>query len=129
MSHVPSRSSVPDDGERRDRRRQVPAPLAWMSDEAQLRPVAIARVAGLTADAFDRWTRGAWTPMAADVPLLPALLEMHIRLVARYPNAQARRAWWCEARRAFGWLSPAELLRRGRIGEVLLLPLDRSADD
>lgn len=103
--------------------RACPPPCIWMRAEAQLRPVAIARVAGITSSTLAGWARGDLHPAAADVPLLPALLALHARLVRGYPDPADRRRWWCTAWRTLGWISPAELLRRGRIGEVLLLPL------
>ena len=106
----------------------VPPVLGWMQHEAQLRAPAIARLAGLSREALAAWARGDWQPVAADVPLLPALLELHVRLLVRHPNRAARRRWWCDARRELGWLSPAELLRRGKIGEVLLLSPEGAED-
>ena len=98
-----------------------------MRDEAMLRPCAIARVAGLTPQRLASWVWGTWTPGEGDVPLLAVLTRLRARVAADYPDAQARRRWWCQARRELGWLSPAELLRRGRVGEVFLL-LDTEND-
>ena len=57
----------------------------------------------------------------AEASLVTALAGLHERVVARYPDERARRWWWADARREAGWLSPGELLRRGKLGEVLLL--------
>lgn len=90
-----------------------PAAIAWLHDEAGLRPPAIARLLGLTP--------AAWTPTPEDVPLQLAVAAVDARARAAVPDARARRIWWGDARREVGWVSPAELLRRGKVGEVLLL--------
>lgn len=102
-------------------RLSAPVELAWLRDEAGLRPPTIARLVGLTPDAYARWCTGVWAPSQADVPLLPAIASAHARACAAMPDPQARSRWWLGGQRELGWLSPAELLRRGKLGEVLLL--------
>lgn len=101
----------------------LPAPgeLAWLRDEAGLRPPAIARLLGVAPDAYARWCTGAWAPTPADVPMLPAVTALYARARATMPEQRTRTRWWVEGQREVGWLSPAELLRRGKVGEVLLL--------
>ncbi len=98
-----------------------PASLVWLRDEAGLRPPAIARLVGVAPDADARWCADSWAPTADEVPLLSAVAVVRSRACARMPDAPARRRWWAEGQRELGWTSPAELLRRGKLGEVLVL--------
>ena len=108
----------------RPARLQVPRALAWMRDEASLRPVAIARVVGVTPESLAWWAWGTWIPEDREVPLLAALTRLHATACAHRADLRERRTWWGTSRRELGWISPAELLRRGRIGEVLLVLSD-----
>lgn len=99
----------------------VPGVLAWLRDDAGLRPPAIARVVGVTPIAFAQWTAGVWAPSDVDVPLLGVLAHLHAQVSRRLPDARSRRRWWTEGEPALGWRSPAEVLRRGRMGELFVL--------
>lgn len=99
----------------------TPPALAWLRDEAGLRAPAIARLVGLTPDAYVRWCAGAWVPSPHDAPLLPAIAAVHQRACTAVPDLRTRCGWWVVGQREYGWLSPAELLRRGKIGELLIL--------
>lgn len=110
----------------------LPPPLAWLWEEAGLRPPAVARLLGVAPDVLARWGAGAgapgsWAPAPTEVPLLAALAAVQARVAAALPDASERVRWWAGGRRTLGWLSPAELLRRGKLGEVLLLVADPGA--
>lgn len=99
----------------------IPSDVRWLYDEAGLRPPAIIRVLGVTPTAFACWCAGAWAPTPTEVPLLAAVATVQAHVNRALPDQRARCRWWAQGQRVLGWLSPAELLRRGKIGEVLLL--------
>lgn len=93
--------------------------LEFLRARAAIRSVDVAKMLGTTPETVSRWKHGRAHPRSSKESLLADLGYIVERLSAFHSDARTARAWLYSRHRFFGGARPADLVRGGRIDEVL----------
>ena len=93
--------------------------LELLRTKAALRSVDVANMLGTTPETVSRWKHGRASPRPTKENLLVHLEYIVERLSEFYSDPGMARAWLYSGHRYFSGLRPADLIREGRIQEVL----------
>ena len=86
---------------------------------AAIRSVDVANMLGTTPETVSRWNRSRAHPRPNQERCLVDLEYIVKRLREFYSDPRTARAWMYSRHRHFGGLRPADLVREGRVQEVL----------
>ena len=100
-------------------RNAVAEKLELLWTRAAIRSVDVANMLGTTAETVSRWNRGRAYPRPRKEKLLVDLEYLVERLSEFYSDPRTARAWLYSRHRYFGGVRPADLIREGRIQDVL----------
>lgn len=97
----------------------VAGKLEFLRARAAIRSVDVAKMLGTTPETVSRWNHGRAHPRSSKESLLADLEYIVERLSEFYSDARTARAWLYSRQRFFDGARPADLIREGRIDEVL----------
>ena len=100
-------------------RNSVSEKLELLRTKAAMRSIDVANMLGTTPETVSRRHRGRAYPRPTEEDLLANLEYIVERLSEFYSDPSTARAWLYSRHGFFGGLRPAELIREGRIEEVL----------
>lgn len=100
-------------------RNAVAAKLKLLRTRAAIRSVDVANMLGTTPETVSRWNHGRAYPRPNKESLLVDLEYIVERLSEFYSDPRTARAWLYSRHKYFDGLRPADLIRKGRIHEVL----------
>ena len=100
-------------------RNAVSEKLELLRTKAAIRSVDVANMLGTTPETVSRWNRGRAYPRPTKENLLVDLEYIVERLSEFYSDPRTARAWLYSRHKFFGGLRPTDLIREGRIEEVL----------
>ena len=97
----------------------VAGKLEFLRARAAIRSVDVAKMLGTTPETVSRWNHGRAHPRSSKESLLGDLEYIVERLSEFYSDARTARAWLYSRHRFFDGARPADLIRMGRVDEVL----------
>ena len=93
--------------------------LDLLRSRADIRSVDVANMLGTTPETVSRWKQGRAYPRPRKESLLVDLEYVVERLSEFYSDPKTARAWLYSRHKYFGGVRPADLIKEGRIEEVL----------
>ena len=100
-------------------RNAVAVKLELLRTRAAIRSVDVANMLGTTPETVSRWNHGRAYPRSKKEARLVDLEYIVERLSEFYSDPRTARAWLYSRHKYFGGLRPADLIREGRVQEVL----------
>ena len=100
-------------------RNVVEEKLELLRSRAAIRAVDVANLLGTTPETVSRWKRGRAYPRPGKESRLADLEYVVKRLSEFYSDPKTARAWLYSRHKYFNGFRPADLIREGRIEEVL----------
>ncbi len=93
--------------------------LDLLRTKAAIRSVDVANMLGTSPETVSRWNHGRAYPRPGNESLLVDLEYIVERLAEFYSDPRTARAWLYSRHRYFDGVRPADLIREGRVQEVL----------